>query len=145
MVIAFTARIATIDVDAIFAPAQVIRDLAARIAKEQNLPADWLNDDVKGFVSARPQTTTGNLPQFGHLRVTMPVPEYLLAMKCMAARIGGTQGEKSDVPDIAFLIRHLGIPSARAVLDLVMQYYPANQIPMRAQYLIEGLFDEDLS
>jgi hypothetical protein len=28
-------------------------------------------------------------------------------MKCMAARVGGTTGEVSDVPDIVFLIRHL--------------------------------------
>jgi len=41
--------------------------------------------------SSRHETTAGNLPQFPHLRLTMPVPEYLLAMKCMAARIGGIQ------------------------------------------------------
>jgi len=35
----------------------------------------------------------------------MPVPEYLLAMKCMAARIGGTADEPSDVADITYLIR----------------------------------------
>ena len=38
----------------------------------------------------RHETTAAGLPQFAHLRLTMPVPEYLLAMKCMAARIGGT-------------------------------------------------------
>ncbi len=72
----------------------------------------------------------------------MPVPEYLLAMKCIAARLGGTAGEQSDVPDILFLLRHLGLRSAREVLDLVAQYYPANRIPVKTQYLIEGLFEE---
>src|SRR2546428_1768152 len=75
MVLAFTARLTTKDVDAIFQPAQVIRQLARRIAEDLHLPADWLNDGVKGFVSARHETTTGNLPQFPHLRLTMPVPE----------------------------------------------------------------------
>ena len=98
MLLAFTARLATKDVDAIFRPAHSIRELAGRIAEDQHLPADWLNDGVKGFVSARHETTAGNLPQFPHLRLTMPVPEYLLAMKCMAARLGGTTGEGSDVP-----------------------------------------------
>ena len=84
----------------------------------------------------------GNLPQFPHLRLTMPVPEYLLAMKCMASRVGGTDGEGSDIPDILFLIRHLGLQNARAVLDLVGQYDPENRIPMRTQYLVEGLFEE---
>lgn len=142
MVLAFTARLSTKDVDALFQPAQSIRELARRIAAEQQLPADWLNDGVKGFVSARHETTAGNLPQFPHLRLTMPVPEYLLAMKCMAARLGGTTGEASDVADIIFLIRHLQLKSAQVVLDLVAQYYPANRFPVKTQYLVEGLFEE---
>jgi hypothetical protein len=142
MVLAFTARPSTKDVDAVFQPAPLIRDIARRIGDEQQLPADWLNDGVKGYISNRHQITAGNLPQFPHLRVTMPVPEYLLAMKCMSARLGGTSGEPVDVPDIIFLIRHLQLQFARDVLDLVGQYYPANRIPVKTQYLIEGLFDE---
>jgi hypothetical protein len=142
MVLAFTARLTTKDVDALFQPTQTVREIARRIASDQNLPADWLNDGVKGFVSARHETMAGNLPQFPHLRLTMPVPEYLLAMKCMAARVGGTVDEPSDVADIVFLIRHLKLKSANAVLDLVGQYYPTNRIPVKTQYLIEGLFDE---
>jgi hypothetical protein len=142
MVLAFTARLSTKDVDALFQPSPQIREIARRVAEEQGLPADWLNDGVKGFVSARHETTAGNLPQFPHLRLTMPVPEYLLAMKCMAARLGGTTGEASDVPDILFLIRHLRLGSAAEVLEIVGQYYPANRIPVKTQYLVEGLFEE---
>ena len=142
MVLAFTARLATKDVDALFQPAQTIRELARRVADFQQLPVNWLNDGVKGFVSGRHETTTGNLPQFPHLRLTMPVPEYLLAMKCMAARIATTEKEPSDVADILFLIRHLKLKSAKEVLDLVSQYYPVSRIPVKTQYLIEGLFDE---
>ncbi len=142
MVLAITARLSTKDVDAIFQPTPLIRELARRIGEEQHLPADWLSDGVKGYVSARHETTPGNLPQFPHLRLTMPVPEYLLAMKCMAARLGGTTGEASDVADIVLLIRHLHMTSAHIVLELVAQYYPANRIPVKTQYLVEGLFEE---
>lgn len=142
MVLAFTARLATKDVDAIFQPTQAIREIASEIAREHGMPGDWLNDGVKGFVSNRHETTTGNLPQFPHLRLTMPVPEYLLAMKCMASRIGGTENESSDVADIIFLIHHLGMKSAREVLDLVGEYYPPNRIPVKTQFLVEGLFEE---
>ncbi|MBX3732318.1 MAG: hypothetical protein KF791_06955 [Verrucomicrobiae bacterium] len=142
MVLAFNARLSTKDVDAIFHPTTLTRELVRRIGEERQLPPDWLNDGVKGFVSDRHETTTGNLPQFPNLRLTMPVPEYLLAMKCMAARVGGTTGEGSDVPDIEFLIRHLRLENARAVLDLVSRYYPENRIPPRTQYLVEGLFEE---
>jgi len=142
MVLAFSARLTTRDVDALFQPSPMVREIAERIADAHKLPRDWLNDGVKGFVSARHETTQGNLPQFPHLRLTMPVPEYLLAMKCMAARIGGTSGEHSDVADIVFLIRYLKLKTARSVLDIVAGYYPANQIPVKTQYLIEGLFAE---
>ena len=142
MVLAFSARLATKDVDALFQPTPLIRELARSIGEEQHLPEGWLNDGVKAFVSSRHETTAGNLPQFPHLRLTMPVPEYLLAMKCMAARLGGTTGEASDVSDIVFLIRHLQLESAAAVLEIVGQYYPANRIPVKTQYLVEGLFEE---
>jgi hypothetical protein len=142
MVLAFAARISTKDVDAIFQPAGLIRQLAEDIAAEQHLPVHWLNDAVKGYISTRHETAARNLPQFPSLRLTMPVPEYLLAMKCMAARLGGTS-EQSDVPDIIFLIRHLGLKTARQVLNLLEQYYPANRIPVKAQYLVESLFEEN--
>ncbi len=142
MVLAFTARLSTKDVDAMFQPVGLIREVARRVGEAQGLPADWLNDGVKGFVSSRHETMAGNLPQFPHLRLTMPVPEYLLAMKCMAARLGGTTGEGSDVPDIVFLIRHLRLGASKDVLDLVGQYYPLHRIPVKTQYLVEGLFEE---
>lgn len=142
MVLAFNARPATKDVDALFQPTPTIRDLARDIAVKLRLPIDWLNDGVKGFVSDRHETTSGNLPQYSHLRLTMPVAEYLLAMKCMAARIGGAVAESTDVADIIFLVRHLKLTAAKAVLELVEKYYPANRISVKTQYLVEGLFDE---
>ena len=48
MVLAFTARLATKDVDALFQPAALIRQLAHNISEELRLPPDWLNDGVKG-------------------------------------------------------------------------------------------------
>ena len=36
----------------------------------------------------------------------------------------------------------LKLKSAKEVLDLVGQYYPANRIPVKTQYLVEGLFEE---
>jgi hypothetical protein len=71
MVLAFTARLSTKDVDAIFSPPELIRDLAQQIGEQQQLPANWLNDAVKGYVSDRHETAAANLPQFPHLRLTM--------------------------------------------------------------------------
>ncbi|EEF58942.1 DUF6036 family nucleotidyltransferase [Pedosphaera parvula] len=143
MVLAFSARVATKDVDAIFQPTQILREAAARVAEANQLPLDWLNDGVKDFVSAQHKTIQGNLPQFPNLRLVMPTPEYLLAMKCMASRIDTLQKDGGDVRDIIFLIRHLNLSSAAAVMNIISSYYPPNQIPVKAQYLVESLFEEE--
>lgn len=142
MVLAFAARPSTRDVDAIFQPTQPLREIAQNIAERNGFSENWLNDAAKAFVSKSHKTLTGNLPQFPHLRLTMPTPEYLLAMKCMASRIGAVETDADDVGDIIFLIRHLQLKSAHDVLTLVADYYPTNRIPVKAQYLVEGLFAE---
>jgi hypothetical protein len=142
MVLAFAARPSTKDVDAIFQPAQIIRRVSGNIGKEKGLSENWLNDAVKGFVSARHETIAGNLPQFPNLRLTMPTPEYLLAMKCMASRISAVETDPDDVKDIIFLVRHLHLKNADEVMELVAAYYPSNHIPIKSQYLVEGLFAE---
>ena len=142
MVLAFASRPSTKDVDAIFQPTQVIREVARKVGETNHFSDHWLNDAAKGFVSARHETIQGGLPQFPSLRLTMPVPEYLLAMKCMASRIGAVEGEADDVTDIVFLIRHLKLKTARAVMDIVSAYYPADKVPVKAQYLVDGLFAE---
>ncbi len=142
MVLAFAARVSTKDVDAIFQPVQIIRDAARTVAETRGFAPNWLNDAAKGFASEHHNTISTGLPQFPHLRLVMPVPEYLLAMKCMASRIGSVEGETDDVQDIAFLIHHLKLTKAGEVMDIVAAYYPAHRIPVKAQYLIEGLFAE---
>ena len=72
----------------------------------------------------------------------MPTPEYLLAMKCMASRIGSVEGETDDVADILFLIRFMKLQSAKVVMEIVTAYYPMDKVPVKAQYLVEGLFAE---
>lgn len=143
MVLAFAARPSTRDVDAIFHPTQVVRAAARVVGEASNFPEHWLNDAAKAFVSARHETTQAGLPQFPNLRVIMPTSEYLLAMKCMASRIGAVEGEADDVSDMVFLIRHLKLKTAREVMNIVTAYYPQDRIPVKAQYLVEGLFAED--
>jgi hypothetical protein len=142
MVLAFKARPSTKDVDAIFHPTQVIRELSHIIRKEQELPENWINDAAKGYVSAEHEVINGDLPQFESLRLTAPTPEYLLAMKCMASRIPSDPGDRGDIPDIQFLIHHLGLTLPSEVMEIVGRYYPANQIPARARFIIEDIFAE---
>jgi len=142
MVLAFQARQSTKDVDAIFAPAGIIREEARLVAQELDLPPDWLNDTAKGFAS--PEGDFGSLEDidFPSLRVQAPTAEYMLAMKVMAARVG-LGGESADKEDIRFLIRRLRLITADQVFELVRRYYDPSRILPRSMYLIEEIFSEE--
>lgn len=141
MVLVFNARLSTRDVDAIFKPAALIRELAAKVAEERNLPAQWLNDGVKGFQSTHPEITTHSAPQFSNLRVYRPSAEYLLAMKCMASRAGDieTSGDKRD---IILLIRHLGLQTVDEVMANLTRFFPADRILPKTQFMIHEAIAE---
>jgi hypothetical protein len=141
MMLAFQAREATKDVDAIFAPTKEIRVAAARVAEEMGLDSDWLNDGAKGFASAAGNYSDQVLPQYPNLRVLTPAPEYMLAMKVMAARTpAGT--DRGDKDDIRLLMTRLGLRDAETVMDLVEPYYPARQIFPRSRYLVDEILGE---
>ncbi len=142
MVLAFRARSATKDVDAIFQPADVIRDAAAAVQQEQGLPEAWLNDGAKGFLSANHEIESGDLPQFDGLRVVAPTAEYMLAMKCMASRIAHVDTDPSDVADIRFLLTRLGVRTPEAAMAIVERFYPLDHVPPRAAYLLEAILAE---
>jgi hypothetical protein len=135
MVLVFNAREATRDVDAIFEPAGKLRAAAARVAAAQRLPADWLNDAVKGYMPAdtQPRKILLDLP---HLAVWVPPPAYLLAMKAIAARF-----DTHDASDLRVLIEHMGLTRAEQVLEVVENYYPRRQVPAKTQFFLEELFE----
>ncbi|MEJ0085516.1 MAG: DUF6036 family nucleotidyltransferase [Pseudomonadota bacterium] len=137
MVLAFNARQSTRDVDAVFDPSSKVRAAAARVAAAQKLPADWLNDAVKGFMPAdtEPRSILLDLP---HLAVWTPPPQYLLAMKAIAARF-----DSNDAQDLRTLIRHIGLRRVEQVLEVIERYYPRNQIPAKTQFFLEELFEKD--
>jgi hypothetical protein len=138
MVLAFGNRDSTRDIDAlVMAPASV-RAAAARVAEAHGLPANWLNDGAKGFASGVP-IETKELLRFSNLRIVAPPPAYILAMKCIAARVGLDAHDKEDS---MFLIRLLGLRDKAAVLALVGQYYPEARIPAKSRFFIEELCDE---
>lgn len=135
MVLVFNARISTRDVDAVFQPTKVIRELAVQIAEEHRLPGAWLNDAVKGFQSEAAETTTAGLPQFAHLRIYRPTAKYLLAMKCLASR-SGEGALDVDRRDIQTLVQHLNLRTVDEVLDVVEKFYPIERIPAKTQFMV---------
>ena len=133
MCLVYQARPNTKDVDAVFQPASQMRVAAERVAQAHGLRTDWLNDAVKGFVVEHPQRVLFDLPA---LKVYVPEPDYLLAMKMLAAR-----ADTSDKDDILFLLKLLKLRTTDEALAILEKYYPRQQIKPATQFFVEELFE----
>ncbi len=134
MCLVYDARPSTKDVDAVFHPSDIIRKISKEIADEYELPHDWLNDGVKGFLVEHPRKVFLNL---SHLVVMVADSEYMLAMKSLSARIDGT-----DSDDIVFLINKLKIRTVEEVFRIIDKYYPHGIIRPATQFFLEEIFNE---
>lgn len=133
MAVAYEARPATRDIDAIWHPSNEIREAAARIAaRHDDLEPDWLNDGVKGFLpgdDASPRVVyDGNV-----LTVSAASPEYLLATKLLASRVS------RDEDDILLLYDLCGLTSVDEGIDVVERYYPGRPIEAKVRFFLEEL------
>lgn len=134
MCLAFDARDSTRDVDGFFRPTKTVREAAARVAVAAGVADNWLNDAVKGYLSPR-----GDYDPFldlEYLKVFVARPEYLLAMKCVALRLGE---EFHDLEDIRFLLRYLNIDSADEALSIILRYFDEDQVLPKTRFALEEL------
>jgi hypothetical protein len=137
MCLAYAVRPSTGDVDAWFRPVEKVREAASRVAARVHINADWLNDAVKGFISSRAEFAP--FIELDHLRVMVAQPEYLLAMKCLAMRIGA---EFHDEDDVRYLLRHLDVDSLEKALAIITKYYPLERFPQKTLYALEELLSK---
>ncbi len=133
MALAYKARPDTDDVDAIFKPVRHIRRAAGHVAERHGLPKGWLNYAVKMFLVPHEKNI---LLDLSHLKVYMPTPDYLLAMKVLSAR-----ANTMDRADLEVLIRELGLKSPDEALTIVKHYYPNKEVKAAARKLVQELFD----
>jgi hypothetical protein len=140
-------EVSTRDVDAVFEMDKAfVRKLAADMAVEFGWEQTWLNDGVKGWLSAldadpRSKTLFKTYPseQEPGLRVFVAKPEYLFAMKCRAMRVGGVDSS-SDLDDIKLLAQRIGITNSEQALALVEKYYPHDIIEPKTRFGLEEIF-----
>ncbi len=136
MCLVFDQRADTLDVDAWFHPPERIRRLAQEVGAKLGVAPDWLNDAVKGFMSERGAFQT--FLDLGNLKVFAAVPEYLLAMKCLAFRLGP---EFHDEADVRFLLRYLNLETVDQAKDVLSRYYPLERFPVKALFALAELLD----
>jgi hypothetical protein len=140
-------QVNTADVDAVFEKDKdFVKKLAAQMAAEFGWEENWLNDGVKGWLSAidaDPQVKslfkTYPSEEKPGLRVFVAKPEYLFAMKCRAMRVGGVDSG-SDIEDIKLLARKIGITNSQDALALVEKFYPHNMLEPKTRLGLEEIF-----
>ncbi len=147
LVLTTNFRVATQDVDAVFESDKAfIRRAAETVAEEFGWETDWINDGVKGFLSAKDNDQEAKRvfrsypsEENAGLRVFVASPAYLFAMKCLAMRAAGVD-RSFDVDDIRNLGGLLGIKTAEQALELVSRYYPASKLPAKTVFGLEEIF-----
>jgi hypothetical protein len=135
MALAYDARRATRDIDAVFQPHGVVLDEARAVAQELGLPPWWLNEQASAYVAPGGDPDAPRVFDHPGLRVSAASPEHLLAMKVVAAR-------RRDGDDIRFLVKHLGLTSVEDVLRLCAEVFPDEEVPTRARLVLEDAFDD---
>ncbi len=137
MCLVYDARASTHDVDALFKPPTKIRQAAERVSIKANVHKNWLNDGVKGFFSDTAAFNT--FYELSYLTVMCAQADYLLAMKCLAMRLGE---EFHDLDDVRYLIRNIGINSYEDALEIICRFYPKDRFPQKTLYALEELLEQ---
>ncbi|MFE9202549.1 DUF6036 family nucleotidyltransferase [Micromonospora sp. NPDC007230] len=134
MALAYDARRATRDIDAVFQPHGVVLDEARAVADELGLPHWWLNEQASAYVAPGGDAAAPRVFDHPGLRVAAASPEHLLAMKVLAAR-------RRDADDIRFLVKHLRLTTTEQVLNLCAEVFPEEEVPGRARLVLDDVFD----
>jgi len=142
-------RVATGDVDVVAAHDQAFLDNAAQqIAGPRGWPRDWLNDGVRTYLSPQVEgfeqhTLFRTYPDeaMPGLRVFVPTPEYMLAMKLMALRLDPA-GERNDLDDILNLMQVVGLKEKANIIGFAGRFYPEARASGKLALSVDYLWDE---
>jgi len=138
----YGSRDSTKDVDALVHPSGVAKKLAVEVAKELELPEDWLNDQVRLFLAEKEAKRRLVGDEFGPgLRVSVPTAAYLLALKLRACR-PPLPGYAGDYDDIRFLLRKMELRSLPEVAAVFERFFPHDGFSDSQREVIEQLLRE---
>ncbi|MGH3715974.1 MAG: DUF6036 family nucleotidyltransferase [Micromonosporaceae bacterium] len=135
MALAYDARRATRDIDAVFQPHGIVLEEARAVAAELGLPQWWLNEQASVYVAPGGDAAAPRVFDHPGLRVSAASPEHLLAMKVLAAR-------RRDAEDIRFLVKHLQLSTVDEVLALCAEVFADEAVPARARLVLEDVFGD---
>jgi hypothetical protein len=140
----FEVAFRTADVDAIVRSGDhgALMQAAREVAERRGWLRSWFSEAVANYLGAAGGTSlhdTYPSEERPGLRVYVAKPDYLLAMKLRAMRVG-----RRDETDAALLARASGIMSREAMLRLLETYFPNEPADARRAAII-GRFAERLN
>lgn len=116
-------RRVTADVDAVFHPVTTVRAQAMAMARERDLPANWLDDAVRPFLPGDPGDDVGAVKlELPGISIAIASPRHLLAMKMAAYRPG------LDQRDLELLFRVLEVGTSEQVADIAIAVYGEHSV-----------------
>ena len=132
MALAYYDRPATRDIDALFAPADLVADAARAVGRRRGYAEGWLNDAVKIFMPVHGTVTEASFFVIGSVSVSVAPPDLLLAMKLLAAR------GRRDLDDIGVLVRHCEVESLAAAGAIFESFFPDHALSEKALAAVEA-------
>jgi len=140
--VVYGSRESTKDVDAIVRPSEPVHQLALQVAREQDLPEDWLSDDVRQFLATNEaKRRLASLEIGPGLVVSVPTAAYLLALKVQACR-APLPGYAGDQEDILFLVRKMELKTLAEVEKHYHRFFPRDELPERCRIAIEAILEK---
>jgi len=128
IVLCFNALPSTRRITALFRPESIVREAAARLAEQEGLTPDWLNDAARQLVPA-PGLSAPFL-EAPNLRVFSARGDYVFAMKCASLGFETDQEERRRIEaDLRYLLRYLDIHRVNDAMSLLSDYLPRRYLP----------------
>lgn len=131
---AFDAAPRTAHISAMFKPAATVHAAAAELARRESLPDGWLQESVRTALEGA--VHTGAYVDLSHVRMFVPLPAYVLAVKCAALRLAA---DLETIDDVRYVLRAMNIKTADQAMAVVSQYFTDRQLAPRTQAVLEDL------
>lgn len=139
MVLSYDRERLTRDIDAIWNSSVPILEVASDMAREWNLPADWINDRVRPMIPRMFDADQVEAIVVPGLTVTTASLRHMIAMKARAAR------DARDLDDLALLCLHAGITDVEAVLAIADEVWGPGMLREEAVFVVrEGLAERGI-
>jgi len=133
---AFAAAPATARVSALFEPASSVKAAVEAVARARGVPESWPHECTRALLQPMPGDAATGYVELPGVRVFEPLPEYVLAVKCAAMRLG-TAFQETD--DVRYVLRAMNVTTTDVALSLVGSYFAERQLAHDTRARLEAI------